>query len=127
MLCFYSKNGETISMHIGQKIKALRKEHGLTQIQLAKKIGIDQPHLARWESGGSFPSLFLLKKVTMLFDVSLDLLVLDSRDFQTLKMKDRSLLSKLKNMEIMTERDKETVIKLIESLSKKVPHHNGTH
>jgi len=38
-------------MTTAEKIRTLRKSAGLTQQQLADKIGVPQPHVARWESG----------------------------------------------------------------------------
>jgi transcriptional regulator with XRE-family HTH domain len=37
-------------MHIGEKIKALREQNGLTQAQLAQKAGIGQPYISKLES-----------------------------------------------------------------------------
>lgn len=36
---------------IGKRIKALRKEKGLSQAEFAKAVGISQPHLSRVENG----------------------------------------------------------------------------
>ncbi|EKD28551.1 MAG: hypothetical protein ACD_79C00279G0002 [uncultured bacterium] len=106
-------------MDIGQKIKVLRKDHNLTQLEFAKKLGKKQPHIASWEGGEKIPSLPILKKIAMLFNVSLDLLVLDQQDFNLLKMKDKALLTKLKTLDLMSEKEKATVITLIDSLSEK--------
>lgn len=42
-----------MKMHndIGKRIKALRKEKGLSQAEFAKAVGISQPHLSRVENG----------------------------------------------------------------------------
>jgi transcriptional regulator with XRE-family HTH domain len=40
-----------------------RIKHGLTQKQLAKKIGTKQSAISRFERGGSNPSLAFLKKL----------------------------------------------------------------
>ena len=109
-------------MNIGQRIKILRKDHHLTQLELAKKLGKNQPHIVSWEKGEKIPSLPILKEIATLFNVSLDLLVLDGQDFDMLKMKDKALLTKLKNLEQMSEKEKATVIALIDSLTDKVKH-----
>ena len=36
---------------IGKRIRALRKEKGLSQAEFAKTVGISQPHLSRVENG----------------------------------------------------------------------------
>lgn len=42
---------------LGKRIRELRKRSGLTQEQLAEKLGIDQKHMSRIELGKSYPSL----------------------------------------------------------------------
>lgn len=54
-------------------IKA-RIEKKLTQKQLAKKLGIAQSALARFESGGTNPTLSFLKKVTQGLGLKLTIL-----------------------------------------------------
>ena len=38
---------------IGQLLKELRKEKGLTQAQLAEQFGVSDRSVSRWETGGS--------------------------------------------------------------------------
>lgn len=38
-------------------LKAIRKQVGLTQVQLAKKIGVSQPTIVAWEKGDSLPKV----------------------------------------------------------------------
>lgn len=50
----------------GIKIRQLRKSMGLTQEQLAEKVGIDNKHLSKIENGLHLPTYKTIKK---LFDV----------------------------------------------------------
>jgi len=43
---------------------------GLTQAQLAKKIGIEQPTIARIESGRSLPSIAMIQRITKAWDMT---------------------------------------------------------
>lgn len=60
---------------IGLKIANLRKQHGMTQEQLAEKLEISIKHCSSVERGLSCLSLEKLIEVTNLFDVSLDFLL----------------------------------------------------
>lgn len=60
---------------IGSKIAALRKQHGMTQEQLAEKLDISIKHCSSVERGLSCLSLEKLIEVSHLFDVSLDFLL----------------------------------------------------
>lgn len=57
--------------NLGEKIRLLRKSQGLTQEQLAEKIGIDNKHLSRIEKGKHMPTYHILKKLALVlnFDV----------------------------------------------------------
>ena len=46
-----------MEINIGEKIKSLRLRNGLTQKELADRIGMSQPQLAKIEKGTSLPSL----------------------------------------------------------------------
>lgn len=61
-----------MEINIGGTIKALRKEHKLTQEQLAEKIGISFQAVSKWENGVALPDITLLPKLAQLFDISID-------------------------------------------------------
>ena len=42
-------------MQIGKRIEQLRKEHNMSQRQLAEAIGVSRKAVSRWESGESVP------------------------------------------------------------------------
>lgn len=48
---------------IGKTLKKLRKEKGLTQVQLAKKVGISSNYYARIERDEENPSLEVFKDI----------------------------------------------------------------
>ena len=53
-------------------IKKARLDSGLTQIEVAEKLGVAQAQYARWESGGRNPKDETVKKLAEIFDVSFD-------------------------------------------------------
>ncbi len=56
---------------IGARIKELRKQAGLTQEQLAERVGLDSRHLSRLEVGRHFPSLDSLERIASTLNVPL--------------------------------------------------------
>ncbi len=57
--------------NIGNKIKTLRKSLGLTQEQLAEKVGIDDKHLSKIENNKHQPSYATLCKIAEVLDFPL--------------------------------------------------------
>lgn len=54
---------ERTAMGVGYLILKARVSAGLSQEQLARKIGTSQPTVARWESGAQIPSVRSLLKI----------------------------------------------------------------
>lgn len=67
--------GESMDLLIGMKIKTLRKNFGLTQKELAARIGIAQQTLGGYEKSKSQPDIETLKKLASFFSVSADYLL----------------------------------------------------
>ncbi len=67
-------------MTLGEKIKAARKNAGLTQEQMAEKLMISRPAITKWESDKGIPDIENLKAISTLLDVSLDYLLNDGED-----------------------------------------------
>ncbi len=59
-------------MTLGEKIKQARTNAGLTQEQLAEKLMISRPAVAKWEGDKGIPDIENLKALSRLLDVSLD-------------------------------------------------------
>ena len=59
-------------VNIGKNIKRLRKEHSLTQAELAKMLGVTCQAVSKWETKANSPDIALIPKIAELFDVSID-------------------------------------------------------
>lgn len=64
-------------MNIGDKLKELRKGKGLSQEQLAEKIGVSRQAITKWESGKGLPDIENMVILAETFEISLDELVSD--------------------------------------------------
>lgn len=62
-------------MNIGQVIRKYRKEAGITQGEMAKRLGVSTPAVNKWENGNSNPDIELLAPIARLLHVSLDTLL----------------------------------------------------
>jgi transcriptional regulator with XRE-family HTH domain len=67
---------------IGGRIKSARQNVGITQRELAKKLGVSAGAVAHWETG-SVPATERLTTLTALLDVSLDWLLGKSEQVST--------------------------------------------
>lgn len=53
-------------------MKAARKKAGLTQVEAAKRLGVERSTIASWESGAREPGIDKIRKIAVLFKVSVD-------------------------------------------------------
>ena len=65
---------------IGEKLKTLRLQHGLTTRQLAKVLEISQAQISRIENGLRQPSGDFIVRMADFFNVSLEKLMRDELD-----------------------------------------------
>lgn len=59
-------------MNIGNKIRELRKQRGITQEQLAESIGISFQAVSKWENNIALPDITLVPVPASYFGVSMD-------------------------------------------------------
>ena len=62
-------------MTLGQKIKKLRNENGLTQKDLSNMVNVTFQTVSKWENDENEPDVSTLKKLASLFGCSLDYLL----------------------------------------------------
>lgn len=63
---------------IGKNIATLRRDHNMTQMQLADEVGVSFQAVSNWERGNSMPDISKLPQLSELFSVSIDELLGDS-------------------------------------------------
>ncbi len=66
-----------IYLTIGQKIKATRKNAGLTQKELAQKMGLSFQSIAQWENDLRKPKIETLKKIADALECPIDTFTAD--------------------------------------------------
>lgn len=59
-------------MELGNKIKRLRYKMGITQEQLAERLGVSPQSVSKWENAVSMPDITLLPGIAEAFGVSID-------------------------------------------------------
>ena len=80
---------------IGKFLQTLRKENGLTQEQLAERMGVSRRTISRWETGSNMPDMDILMELSDLYTVDL-----------------REILNGERKSEHMNEELKETVLQV---------------
>lgn len=60
---------------IGKFIAQLRKQEGLTQMQLAERLNITDRAVSKWETGKTQPDIDTLKQIAEFFDVSIERII----------------------------------------------------
>lgn len=66
---------ESTQIKIGGTISALRKARGLTQEQLAQRLGVSAPAVSKWETDNSYPDITLLCPLARALDTTVDTLL----------------------------------------------------
>lgn len=65
---------------LNEKIKKLRTSHGISQVILAKELGVSKQCVSNWENDNILPSIDMLVRIAGYFRVSCDyLLDIDER------------------------------------------------
>ena len=105
-------------MEFSERLKDLRKQAGLTQVEVAEKLGISQPAYASWERGAKKPTQDNLVKIAQILNVSVDYLVGNSEE-KADELDNIELLFRM-NSKGLTDEEKEIFRKeLIEFMEKR--------
>lgn len=65
-----------LKIELGKRIRDLRKEHGLTQAEFAKRIQVSQPAVGRYEAGERTPDIYIAMNIIDQFGCTLEWLAL---------------------------------------------------
>lgn len=59
-------------MTFAENVKMLRKQAGMSQEQLAEKLGVSRQAVTKWETGAGIPDIENIMAISALFDISID-------------------------------------------------------
>lgn len=101
-----------IASSIGDAIKLCRNKRGLTQGELAERVGFSVSYLSLIEKGKRTPDLEVLDKIAKALNMPLNLLVFLATDKTELAELDRSVAEKLSYLvlELIENDDREAIL-----------------
>jgi len=99
---------------IGDFLKVLRKERGLTQEQLAQHLHVSGRTVSRWETGNNMPDISLLIEIAEFYDVSIPEIVSGERKNEAMNEETKETARTLSEY---AESEKELLLRKIRSES----------
>lgn len=85
---------ENIKNNIKENLVKFRKEAGLTQAQLAQKLGYSDKTISKWEREEGVPDIYILKQIADLYNVTVNDLISDIWQKKSLTKRIKSKLTK---------------------------------
>lgn len=64
-----------MELKMGARLAQLRRKKGLTQEQLAQRLGVSAPAVSKWETDSSYPDITLLCPLARALEVNVDTLL----------------------------------------------------
>jgi transcriptional regulator with XRE-family HTH domain len=97
----------------GKIIKAARIQRGLTQMEVAKKLGISRQHVIHMENEGGNPSFDVLFHLVRLLNISADLIF-----YPESRQKDNKYLQASLLLKQCSQKNLNSIIVLLQSMQK---------
>jgi len=111
------QGGLNMAPSLGEKIRMLRQEKGLSQVLLEKKSGVNSKLLSKYENGRIIPTADTLRKIAEGLETSADYLIFDNVPKDGLsQIQDLDLFEKFKEVEQMDAENKNIIRSLIEAI-----------
>ena len=68
-------------MGLSQRLKKLREERRLSQLELAEQLGVTKTTISNWERGAMIPNINYASKIAAFFHVTVDELLNEKEQF----------------------------------------------
>ncbi len=111
----------TKPVHFGARLSRLRNAKGLTQRQLAAKLGVSQRVITYYENESSYPPAHLLPKVAQAFGVGVEELLGDAEPTVEAAPTppDRRVRKRIELLAKLPPQDLKMVLRMIDTLAAK--------
>lgn len=93
---------------IGNFLKELRKEKGITQAQLAETLNVSARTVSRWETGSNMPDISILVDIADYYDISIPEIINGERKSEIMNEEERKIA---KTMSDYATTEKEKIFK----------------
>jgi transcriptional regulator with XRE-family HTH domain len=111
------KKGSTFGTELGGRLRALREKRGLTQQQVADRIGATKPRISRYEGGAVVPEAETLVLLGQVLEVSLDeLLTGRAAGADDDGVRDVQLRERVRELEKVDKRYRTAALEVIDAL-----------
>jgi transcriptional regulator with XRE-family HTH domain len=101
---------------LGNRIEQSRRNSNLTQYQLAKKLGISQKNISKYENNESVPNGLIIRDLARILEVTADYLLFGQEAVTkdgAIHIKDRQLAQWIKEVDHMDDEIKQSVISVL--------------
>lgn len=100
-------------MKFGDKLIALRKKKGLSQEELAEKLGVSRQSVSKWESNNTYPETDKIVQICNIFECTMDDLINDNiTDVESIERKSKN------NINVMVDSFLDFITKTINMFSR---------
>lgn len=97
----------------GKKLRECREAKGLSQQELAKKLGSAHTVIGRYERDEMLPSIDVVRKLAEALDTTVGFLLGEANDTNILK--DPKMMKRLNEINDLPDKDKECVYSLLDA------------
>jgi transcriptional regulator with XRE-family HTH domain len=109
------QNDETL----GERLARLRRERGITQAELAEKLGLAQPNISDYERGILRLNADLILKLTAILNVSADELLGIREPKRGRAVRSTRIARRIEEIERLPRRDQEALLRTIDAFLRK--------
>jgi transcriptional regulator with XRE-family HTH domain len=117
------KDSKLSKKDIGQRIRAMRGQRGLTQTELADVLGLTQSNVSAMERGDRGVTIHQAVKLAKVLKVSIDEILTGGQsgaEKNGRPLQDRRFLRRLQRIEKLSKGDKQALLKTIDAFLSKV-------
>lgn len=100
---------------IGEFLKSLRKDKGLTQEQLAEHFYVSSRTVSRWETGSNMPDVEMLIQLADFYNVEVREIIDGEKESENMDNEEKNTMKKL--AEYTAEENKKLKYKMIDMMA----------